>query len=180
MRLSIVWSCLSLCAVTAVYAAPRFDPNALLSRALPTPSIESPGVEIRTGSDAEESTVTFDVVIKNGATTSTPLNVQSRIKSLIRYSIHNSPPTFLKWKFTGQGGAQNTGDSSIQFEFNGGTFKGFGEVLANSRVYEGIAMSPTGKELYASDEYKEGSKSPVLRQNFLKAFQDWEKARDGK
>ncbi|KAJ3877459.1 hypothetical protein F5051DRAFT_6526 [Lentinula edodes] len=180
MRLSIVWSYLSLCAVTAVYAAPRFDPNALLSRALPTPSIESPGVEIRTGSDAEESTVTFDVVIKNGATTSAPLNVQSRIKSLIRYSIHNSPPTFFKWKFTGQGGAQNAGDSSIQFEFNGGSFEGFGEALTNSRFFEGIVMSPTGEELYASDEYKKGSKSPKLRENFMKAFDDWKKAKGGK
>ncbi|KAJ3936211.1 MAG: hypothetical protein NXY57DRAFT_957507 [Lentinula lateritia] len=180
MRLSIVWSYLSLCAVTAVYAAPRFDPNALLSRALPTPSIESPGLEIRTGSDAGESAVTFEVVIKNGATTPEPLNLRARIKSLIREAIRESRPILLAWKFTDAKGAQNTGDSSVQFDYNGGSFKGFGEALTNSQAFEGIVMSPTGEELYASDEYKKGSKSPELRQNFLKAFQDWKKARDGK
>ncbi|KAJ3813561.1 hypothetical protein F5876DRAFT_73744 [Lentinula aff. lateritia] len=180
MRLSIVWSYLSLCAVTAVYAAPRFDPNALLSRALPAPSIESPGLEIRTGSDAGESTVTFEVVIKNGATTSAPVNLHARLKSVIRNAIGKSSPRYSKWKFTTQGGEQNTGDSSIQFEFNGGNFKGFGEVLTNSRLWEGIIMSPTGQQLYASDEYKEGSKSPKLRENFMKDFDDWKKARGEK
>ncbi|KAJ3877458.1 hypothetical protein F5051DRAFT_408570 [Lentinula edodes] len=56
MRITIVWCCyLTLCAVTVVYAAPRFDPNTLrlLSRASPsTPSesIELPGPERRSNS----------------------------------------------------------------------------------------------------------------------------------
>lgn len=126
----------------------------MLSRALPTPSIESPGLEIRTGSDAGESAVTFEVVIKNGATTPEPLNLRARIKSLIREAIRESRPILLAWKFTDAKGAQNTGDSSVQFDYNGGSFKGFGEALTNSQAFEGIVMSPTGEELYASDEYK--------------------------